>query len=241
MNRFIEFRANPEIYFDAKTLDTTSLRMYKEIASLLQKNHLSVTFHGPFIDMSAGSTDDRIRETVRFRFKQVLELIDIFHPKSIVFHVGYEQKRYGFIKKDWIQNSIRTWSWLAQEIQVAGSRLMLENVFENYPDDLEFLCDTLNKYNAGFCLDVGHLTVFSQASTEQWLNGIGHLIGQFHLHDNHGVDDDHLGLGLGSINFTPVFDFIQSRKDKPLIITLEPHDETQLMPSLEYLEKCISG
>jgi len=55
------------------------------------------------------------------------------------------------------------------------------------------------------------------------------------LHDNHGERDEHLPMGKGGIDFSPVTDFLRKGKSLP-IITLEPHEEKALWLSLAYLK-----
>ena len=114
---------------------------------------------------------------------------------------------------------------------------MLENVYEDGPDDIEIFFKHLVHQNVGFCLDTGHQAAFGNVPLEAWLDSLGLYLGQIHLHDNDGRYDDHLALGHGNINFQPLFDHLKTRKKPLLAITLEPHKEEDLWPSLEYLEK----
>jgi sugar phosphate isomerase/epimerase len=189
------------------------------------------------MDLNAGSTDPAVRELTRRRFTQLLEPVSIFKPKSVVCHAGYDRKRYGVLKDGWMQNSLEIWSWLATEIAAAGSRLMLENVFEDGPEDLLALFESLRSANVGFCLDCGHALAFGQADLERWLDILGPCLGQLHLHDNAGGGDAHLALGRGAVDFEKLFSYLRknSAPDSAPIITLEPHSEKALWPSLAYL------
>ena len=76
---------------------------------------------------------------------------------------------------------------------------------------------------------------FGQRELKQWLEELGAYIGQLHLHDNHGRDDDHLPLGHGKIDFKLIFAYFTSNRLPRPIITLEPHQEEDLWPSVDYL------
>jgi sugar phosphate isomerase/epimerase len=236
LDKFLEHRMNPEIVFTARMLDHYSLSDFRNVAEKFRDAGLSITFHAPFMDMSAGSTDPAIREAVRHRFEQVLRLVPLFKAKTAVCHANYEKKRYGFIRDEWIENSLAIWSWFGKCLQDQGARLMLENVYEYGPEDILILFERLGDL-AGCCLDVGHQTVFSHSSLEKWLASMGPYIGQIHLHDNFGKNDDHLAPGKGTINFQPLFDYLRGRKGDIPVITLEPHGEENLRPSFEYLER----
>jgi sugar phosphate isomerase/epimerase len=91
------------------------------------------------------------------------------------------------------------------------------------------------RLNPEIGIDAGHLLAFGNGGLKQWLTGLGSYIGQLHLHDNHGLDDEHLPLGHGRIDVNLLFDHLVSRNLPGPIITLEPHREEDLWPSLEYL------
>jgi len=57
LETFIEYGLNPEIGLDAAALDRFSMADFSGIAEKIHKNSRSVTLHGPFIDLSAGSPD----------------------------------------------------------------------------------------------------------------------------------------------------------------------------------------
>jgi len=176
-----------------------------------------------------------VKAVTRSRFEQLLKLVPLFKPKAVVCHAGYDWKRYGYFKEEWIGSSLETWSWLAGSLVEQKSRLMLENVYEDDPDDIRIILEGLKLQNVGFCLDAGHLFAFGQSQLQPWLEELGSYIGQLHLHDNHGRSDEHLPLGHGKIDFKQLFAYLISNDLPRPIITLEPHREEQLWPSLDYL------
>jgi len=235
LGRFLEYDLNPEIGIDAEALERFDFSDFQRIAAKLHDHHLSITLHGPFIDLSAGSTDPAVKAVTRSRFEQLLKLAPAFRPRSVVCHAGYDWRRYGYFREDWIESSLDTWSWLAGSLVEQGSRLMLENVYEDDPQDIGIILDRLKRQNVGFCLDAGHLFAFGRSELKPWLEGLGSYIGQLHLHDNHGRDDEHLSLGQGKIDFKRLFAYLISNNLPRPIITLEPHREEDLWPSLDYL------
>jgi sugar phosphate isomerase/epimerase len=235
--RFLEQGINPEIGFDATALDRFSMGEIEEVAEQIRKQGLSTTLHAPYLDLSPGSLDSEIRSLTKRRFQQVLEVAPIFQPKTIVCHTGYDEKRYWGLKEMWLEKSLELWRWLSQEIKKQGSVLMLENVYEQSPQEFLDVYEGLNDQDVGFCLDTGHMAAFSLEDLSTWLQSLGEHIQQLHLHDNLGSQDDHLGLGEGQIDFKLLFEYLKGRKTDPPIVTIEPHREEDLWPSLEYLEK----
>jgi len=233
---FLSRGLNPEIGIDAAALDRFSATEFGEMATHFQKRGLSVTLHGPFSDLSPGSIDPLIRSVTRTRFEQLLDVVPIFKPISVVCHAGYEWKRYGYLYEEWFRQSVEMWRWLAEEINSQDSRLMLENVYEAGPEDLVPLFRELQNENVGFCLDTGHQSAFSRTPLGSWLSKLGKNLAQVHLHDNLGDQDQHLALGHGRIDFSILFRHLKSHSSgAPPVITLEPHTEDALEPSLVYL------
>jgi len=237
LDRFIQQRLNPEIGFDATALDRFSVSDFSVIADRFHKAGLTITLHAPFVDLSPGSTDPHIRMVTRRRFKQILELVTIFRPKTVVCHAGYDDKRYWYFKDFWVKNSVEMWSWLGQGLRAEGSLLMLENVYEHGPNDIRILFERLENQGIGFCLDTGHQAVFGHVSLETWVDSLGPYIGQLHLHDNSGEKDDHLAMGMGTVDFQALFKQLGAMRKDPPVITLEPHREEDFRPSIEFLEK----
>jgi sugar phosphate isomerase/epimerase len=237
LDLFLGLKLNPEIGLDAAALDNFSATDFAQIASQFKDHGCSITLHAPFLDLSPGSPDPKIREITRLRYNQLIDAIPIFEPLSIVCHSGYDDDRYSFCKESWMEYCIETLKWLGTEIDNRGTKMMLENVYETHPDDLLAVIRHLNPTHTKCCLDIGHLTVFGKSPLDIWISTLGSYVGQFHLHDNHGERDSHFGLGEGCIDFKAVFDFIKSMQIPP-IITLEPHKKEDFAASLNYLEQC---
>ena len=236
LDLFISSRINPEIGLDAAALDTKTADSFSETAALFHQHRRTITLHGPFIDLSPGSTDPAILGATRQRLEQMLSVIEIFTPATVVCHAGYDGTRYGFIRDVWLEECVRTWKWLGEALFKKGTRLMLENVYEKDPSELlEILCQ-LDPDHVGCCLDVGHLTAFGNGDLRHWIDVLSPRIGQIHLHDNPGDADRHLGMGEGGIDFRPIRTLL-AQSQPPPVITLEPHTRRDLLSSIDFLEQ----
>lgn len=225
---------NVELGLDATALDQFDMTDFRIMSEKLHRRGLSITVHGPFLDLSPGSPDAAVRGVTKKRFGQLVRACEFFRPRTVVCHTGYDEDRYSFCRDAWLEESIKTWQWLAERLLACGSRLMLENVYEREPEDLLAVLEPLASGRIGCCLDVGHKAVFSKQPLAVWIRRLAPFIGQFHLHDNLGDRDAHLPLGEGMIELHPVFDFIAACSQTP-IITLEPHQEEDLGKSLSFL------
>lgn len=235
--RFLESGFNPEIGFDADALDRFSPEDFRSVAVKILERGLSVTMHAPFMDLSAGSPDREVRRVTKHRFQQLVQLIPVFRPKAVVCHTGWDEKRYRGLREAWLHHSLEMWRWMEESVRKEDALLVLENVYEHEPADLLGLFEKLKGTRVGFCLDTGHQAAFSRVGLSQWLKEMEGDLVQLHLHDNDGGYDDHLALGKGTIDFSAVFRHLKEKDVPQPIITLEPHREQDLWPSLEYLEQ----
>ena len=232
----LEKRINPEIGIDGNVMDTHSRRAFSEMASLLRHEGLSITLHGPFYDLAPGAMDKKILKATRERLRQAFDLIPLFEPASVVCHTGYDSKRYDEDKDLWLETAMETWAPLAGDLQGTKTTLMLENVYERTPAMLLRLIKGLNTKKVGFCFDTGHMNAFSETNLKGWLDHLGPFVKELHIHDNHGIRDDHLAIGAGNIDFDTLFRYVGENRLNP-IITLEAHKEKWIWQSLEALSR----
>ena len=226
----------PELYFSGLTLDRLSWKDVQRASRKLAEKNTPVTFHGPFMDLSPGSVDEKIRQVTAFRFHQVMELAPHFRPRAIVFHAGYDRWRYDSDETPWLENSLLTWRPFVERAEALSVRLALENVYEENPSILKKLLKAIDSPYLGYCLDAGHGHIFSQVPVREWVEVLGPWLIEVHLHDNHRRADEHLPLGFGEIDFPGIFASLRGKNLEP-IYTLEPHLQEHLEPSLKALEK----
>ncbi len=236
LDLFLEHKIQPEIGLEGLCLYEESTDNFKEIAELLIKNDLSCTLHAPFFDLAPGALDPKILKASRNKLRKAFQLIPIFQPKSIVCHLNFEENKQGYKKEAWAESALETWRELNDIARKNNCLLMLENTYEIGPAAHETIFTTLQSDNLRFCLDVGHLMSFAKSPWQDWLPRLSPWLGQLHLHDNDGISDQHLALGLGNFNFQELFQFLAANKLAPLV-TLEPHSEEDLWAALAYLDR----
>ncbi|MDY6974248.1 MAG: sugar phosphate isomerase/epimerase family protein [Thermodesulfobacteriota bacterium] len=232
----LENRVNPEIGIDGGVIDTYSRTDFSEIVSVLRREGLSITLHGPFYDLVPGGMDKSMVKATRERLRQVFDLIPLFEPSFIVCHTGYDKNRYNKIRNEWVETSVETWSPLVEDLKGTQTILLFENVYERTPDMLNRLLCRLDSEKVGFCFDAGHMTAFSETAVEDWLKAMGPFLKEVHLHDNDGTWDDHLAIGAGEIDFDILFKYLEDNHLRP-IITLEAHVKGWIWQSVEALSK----
>ncbi len=234
----IKNRIHPEIYFSSEDLDACQKEDVERLSRILEENQLESTLHGPFMDLSPGGVDRRIKEVTFDRLLKTMELACFFRPKMIVFHPGYERWKFDGNVKLWLESSLQTWRPLVREAVGLGLTLAIENVFEESPDSIKSLLEEIHSPHFRFCFDTGHHNVFSKTPLPAWIEALGGFLGEVHLHDNHRETDEHLPVGEGRFNFDQFFTLLSQLKLSPLY-TIEPHDEALLWRGLEAVRKYI--
>ena len=235
----IKNRIHPEIYFSADDLDACQKKDAQYLSRMLQENQLEVTFHGPFMDLSPGGVDSRVKEVTFDRLSKTIKLADFFRPKMIVFHPGYERWKFDGNVQLWLESSLQTWRPLVKQAEETGLTLAVENVFEETPDSIKSLLEEIHSPHFRFCFDTGHHHVFGKTPLPVWTEALGGFLGEVHLHDNHKEMDEHLPMGEGGFDFDQFFTLLSQYKLNP-IYTIEPHEEEHLWRGLKAVRKYLS-
>jgi sugar phosphate isomerase/epimerase len=234
LEKFLQRGLNPEIGLDAYSLGHYAPREFRRVARAFHGAGRHLTLHGPFQDMAPGALDDGILAATRRRLRQALRYLAVFRPRAVVCHLGYEARHYRWDQERWLTRSAATWKELAALAAPFGVTVMLENVYETDPALFLEVLGRVRAPNLKVCFDVGHLLAFSTGDFPTWLKTLAPVIGHLHLHDNQGDDDSHLALGTGRVPLKDTLDYLAAQGHRPSV-TLEPHQEGSLEPSLAYL------
>jgi len=228
-----EHRINLEIFFAASHLDEIKEH---EIVMLLEKIDYkpSVTVHAPFMDLSPGAVDTHVREITVRRFSQVFDVAETLTPDVIVFHSGYEKWKYAHNIDIWLEGSLKTWKPFLKRASDIGTKIAIENIFEDDPTNLRLLMERIGSELCGICFDTGHCNLFTRVPLEEWLRQLKPYIIELHLHDNNKTFDDHLAIGDGSFDFDTLF---ATLKGKELVYTIEAHTPEETVTSIKRLQK----
>lgn len=230
-----EMRLDLELYFDASSLDTITEKALQKLKESLDWNPY-LSLHGPFMDMSPGGVDERVRRITVERFLHVIGIAGILKPKVIVFHPGYDKWRFHGHEDLWIENSLKTWELILEDAKRIKASIAIENVFEENSKTLEALVKGMNSSRFGICFDTGHFNLFSKKSLKEWFDSIGSYILEAHIHDNNGKKDEHLAIGDGKIDFDSLFKLLDGLSHKPLL-TIEAHGKDAIVKSIERIKR----
>lgn len=225
-------RLNLEVYISSAVLDAVSREEVVRLKKALSHDP-SLSLHAPFMDLSPGAVDSRIREVTMERFMHVLSLSKVLKPKVAVFHSGYEKWKYALNVDLWLEKSLMTWRPITEKASDMGIKIAIENIFEDEPSNLKLLMESMNSPDFGICFDTGHFNLFSKEPLEHWMEALTPYILELHLHDNNRSSDQHLPIGEGNFDFDKFFRLL---KNKDCIYTIEAHSPEHVMKSMEYLQ-----
>lgn len=215
-------RINPEIFLPGEVLDSLIPEELTSIAGTLAENGLKATIHAPFMDLNPGSVEPLIREATLRRFSQVLDAAAIVKPVAMVFHPGYDRWRHGDNRDEWLEHCADSFRMALGRAEEIDCVIAVENIFEEEPATLRALLEAIDSPRLRHCFDVGHWNLFKKVGMEEWFDQLGSFIAETHIHDNHGLHDDHLPIGEGSIDFDLFFRLME-RYAPQAIWTIEAH------------------
>ena len=107
---------------------------------------------------------------------------------------------------------------IVEKARECGVRIALENTWDDRPEVLRHLKELLPGWSdVGFCLDAGHVNVYSQLPVRRWWRSLGDEVAAVHLHDNDGLSDDHLPPGRGTADFGTLVRFLSEARPMPFL------------------------
>ncbi len=102
-----------------------------------------------------------------------------------------------------------------------GVRLLVENLISEAttPSHLITILEMGHLPNVGVCLDLGHAHM--TVGVAQAIATLGDRIVSVHTHDNHGMKDEHLWPGDGTIDWPATVKALKALSSPPPAVVLE--------------------
>ena len=209
------------------TLNKKRISILREISQSYKKKF---TVHSPFADINISSPSKPMLNFMLKRLKRSIKFAKVLDAKLWVLHPGIMTGISMFYPgMDWKQNveSIKLLSSYAKDL---GIKMAIENLPHRYgfimstPEHFQKLYQESSLEEVGIVLDTGHSNL--EAKSEDFLRKLTHKIVEIHISDNMGTDDQHLGVGLGNIdwnNFAKILLEINYKK----IIMIETVENVQ--------------
>ena len=226
----------PEIYFNSKTIERDK-REIEEVAKFLKDNSISCTMHAPYLDLSPGAIEERVRELTLEKLLKAVSVANILKPISVVFHPNWDHWRYEDDAEEWLENARETFLKISEKLD-PEIPLLFENVYDQNPEILLRLRERIDLRRVGFCFDTGHFLNFSTIPLKEWLDKIKNFLMEIHLHDNMGKRDEHLAIGDGRFPFKELFTYLKENSLLP-VLTIEAHSLENLIKGESKLKEIL--
>ena len=201
---------------------------------LLNTFNFEYTIHAPFMDVNIAALGSKSRAVSIEQIKDSVDLANEIDAKVVVVHPGL----LPFLLREMPEKIYEVADKSIEEIGKYSSDLGVNTTIENMPDfesmiykDLNRLNETVEKFDMGMTLDIGHANHSGIPADEMYFDSIKHI----HAHDNLGDDDSHLPLGEGSIALKDIINTFE-KKNYDGIYMIEVNDRDSIKKSLEYLK-----
>jgi sugar phosphate isomerase/epimerase len=210
----------------------------KKIEEVIASTHLGISVHAPFGDLNLATLNDPIwRESIR----QICTCIT--HASRftdrITIHPGYLSPVGKLMPQ-------KAWNLQKEALRQIGKCAAEHSslaCLENMIGVKEFLCQlpeelmgmTEGIEGIGMTFDFGHANTLGKVdSFLPYVKKASHI----HIHDNHGMSDEHLALGDGTINWNRIGKTISENYSG--IMVIEGRSIEEAKKSLPVFRKCFS-
>jgi sugar phosphate isomerase/epimerase len=157
--------------------------------------------------------------------KRAIEIAETIPFRYFIQHLGVGRQEY----TDYAVDAAFT---ALEELSIFARQRGVEILLENTPNELSTaehleMFNRTTHLNLNYVFDTGHANM--GAGVEHEFNIMKARIRSTHLHDNDGVDDQHLfPLTTGTIDWTRTMELLRSRPDQyPLLLELKEVAEMQ--------------
>ncbi len=226
-----------EVLDDGKhELDKKRVAMLKEAA---KSYGLEYSLHAPFADINIASPSKVMLNTAIKRLKQSIAYANALDAKLWVFHPGTQTGIGQFYPgADWKQNNQSI-----QELYETAEEYGVNIALENLPAKYWFLMNKPEEFTRfyretnlpiGIVMDLGHANL--EAQIEPFFNMLADKIIHVHASDNNGIEDQHLGIGQGKIDWNW---FAQTIKKLGYDKTVILESTTNITESLQKLRQLL--
>ncbi|PVB61827.1 sugar phosphate isomerase/epimerase family protein [Labrenzia sp. 011] len=221
-------------FWPAEVLNGDWNPLVEKAKELLDGHEGRLGIHGPFMGFTIDSRDVDVREIVRKRLLQGLEVCEALGGTHMVVHSPYSTwdhnnlDNYENGRADKIELCHLTMKDAVRRAEDIGCELVIENIEDKDPHARVQLAQSFNSEAVRVSIDTGHAH-YAHGTTgappvDHYVKAAGNDLAHIHLQDADGYADRHWTLGEGTINWHAVFDALGKLDSTPrLIVELRDH------------------
>jgi sugar phosphate isomerase/epimerase len=165
--------------------------------------------------LNIAGRDRKQRIEAMDEIKRAIEVAEVLPFRFLVLHAGVAGEGFDDHQFEGALTSVEHLRAFAKPL---GVRLLLENIPNQLtaPEKLVELIETLRYEDVGVCLDLGHAHL--EPGVEDAIETLNPLIRSVHVHDNHGMKDEHLWPGEGTIDFRRAMELLRTAPQLPALV-----------------------
>ncbi len=199
-----------EIFAARQHFDYTQREDVRELSEWFRSNELKAfSMHAPMYpdrEMGrAGAPSVNVIHPEKSRridsmdeIKRALEAAEQIPFKNLIVHLGEREDTWSQRTIDYAMTALEHLGAFASAL---GVRVLVENLTSDVttPEHLMTILELGHLTNIGVCLDLGHANM--TVGIPDAITTFGNRIVSLHVHDNHGLKDEHLWPGAGTIDW----------------------------------------
>ena len=216
-----------EIFAARQHFDYTSREHITELAEWFSENAIApFSIHAPlFPDREMGRAgapavnvihpEKARRIDAMDEIKRALETAEHIHFKNLVVHLGEKTDTWSQRTLEYAETALEHLGAFARPL---GVRVLVENLLNEptTPEHLMLILEMGHLDDAGICLDLGHSHITEGVAHA--LAAMGPRIASVHVHDNHGLKDEHLWPGEGTIDWPATMKALKALPESPALL-----------------------
>jgi sugar phosphate isomerase/epimerase len=147
--------------------------------------------------------------------KRALESAEQIPFRNLILHLGEREDGWSLRS---IEHAGAALEHLGAFAHPLGVRLLVENLTSEptTPEHLKIILEMGHLDQVGVCLDLGHAHI--TVGVAEAIATLGARIASVHVHDNHGLKDEHLWPGEGSIDWPAAVEALKSLLTPPATV-----------------------
>ena len=224
-----------ELALNDVDLDEESL---EKIESILGANKTETCIHAPITDVNLCSPNEGVREESIRQAKKCIDIAKRLNSNPITLHFGrlptfsasYEEielitEKTRFKYSDLGIKSLNVILGYAKENKIDLSIENMPNIYTEFCASYKDIKRVLDETDVFFTLDVGHANTVSSKLSLKLIKSFKDRLKHIHVHDNKGKWDEHLQLGEGTLNWSKIYQQLQTIGYDGYIIFELPFDQ----------------
>jgi len=217
------------------------LKNKREIKKFVEDNEIFLLAHPPhWNDIS--TSHEKIRKAWVEEYKEIIDVSHELEVKKIVVHPHFlKHPLEESLKRKYLENNVNSLKQIVDYANNYGIITLLENEprpeeIQSY-EDFRYMVNNVKEIKVN--LDIGHAFIHHDMDNVlKYLRGFKKKIDHLHFHDNHGRGDEHLPIGVGSIDYKMVVDYLKKIKyNKGITFEIFADNKDYLKMSVDIVKK----